>query len=85
MATIDDEELTKAIKDKIGGGEMDIFIKDTISTAICEMFEKLKNQKDFQDSIKSGIILLANNAIKTHNLGGDTKGGKRRTRKLNRL
>jgi len=84
MATIDDKELTEAIKDKIGGGEMNIFIKETISTAICEMFEKLKNENDFQDSIKSGIILLANNAIKTHNLGA-TKGGKRRTRKLNRL
>lgn len=82
MADIDDEELTNAIKNKIDSGEMNIYIKDTISTAVCEMFEKLKTEKDFQDSIKSGITLLANNAIKTYNLGGATKGGKRRTRKL---
>jgi len=85
MATIDDKELTEAIKDKIGGSEMNIFIEETIATKTCEMFEKLKTNGKLGESILGGIILLANNAIKTHNLGGDTKGGKRRTRKLNRL
>lgn len=85
MATIDDEKLTNAIKNKIDSGEMNIFIKDTISTAVCEMFEKLKKDEVLGKSILDGIISLANNAIKTHNLGGATKGGKRRTRKFNRL
>ena len=83
MANIDNEELTKAIKDKIGGGEMNIFIEETIATKTCEMFEKLKKDTELGKSILGGIILLANNAINTHNLG-NTKGGKRRTRKLNK-
>lgn len=81
MANIDDEELTTAIKNKIDSGEMNIFIEETIATKTCEMFEKLKKDTKLGQSILDGIILLANNAINTHNLG-TTKGGNRRTRKL---
>lgn len=81
MANIDDEELTKAIKNKIDSGEMNIFIEETIATKTCEMFEKLKKNTQLGKSILDGIILLANNAINTNKLG-TTKGGNRRTRKL---
>lgn len=81
MANIDDAILTKAIKDKIGGGEMNIFIEETIATKTCEMFEKLKKNTELGKSLLSGVIILANNAINTYNLGA-AKGGKRRTRKL---
>lgn len=86
MADIDNQEVIKAIKENIGNSsDVRIFIEETIETKICEMFESLKDRKNFQDKIISAVILCVNNALKLIKQTDIKKGGgNRKTRKLRR-
>lgn len=86
MADIDNEEVIKAIKENIGNSsDVRIFIEETIETKICEMFESLKDRKNFQKNIISAVIITVNNALKLIKYDNTKKGGGyRKTKKLRR-
>ena len=86
MADIDNEEVIKAIKENIGSStDVRVFMEKTIENKICEMFESLKDRREFQNNIISAVITTVNNALKLIKYDNTKKGGGyRKTKKLRR-
>lgn len=86
MADIDNEEVIKAIKENIGNStDVRVFMEETIENKICEMFESLKDRREFQNNIISAVITTVNNALKLIKYDNTKNGGGyRKTKKLRR-